>query len=241
MRPTIERIAAALALLIPLVLAHAADDAPSGRLADQAKLKPYGGLVGDWRGAGMPERGRTKGSWQETASWAWRLSKDSAALETTIEKGKYLKSARLRPGPKPHSFVLDATLADGSERTFAGTAVEAKLLVLTAAAPGEGPRRITLTPLHDSRLLMLLEGQDPANPKGFYRLAEVGYTRQGIAFAAGESGPVCIVTEGRGTIPVSYKGKTYHVCCSGCRDLFNENPEAVLAEAAERQKSREKK
>ncbi len=138
--------------------------------------------------------------------------------------------------------MLDATLADGSERTFAGTvAAEGKPLVLTAAAPGEGPRRITLTPLHDSRLLMLLEGQDPANPKAFYRLAEVGYTRQGIAFAAGESGPVCIVTEGRGTIQVSYKGKTYHVCCSGCRDLFNENPEAVLAEAAERQKSREKK
>ena len=40
---------------------------------------------------------------------------------------------------------------------------------------------------------------------------------------------------------VSYKGKTYHVCCSGCKDLFNENPEAILAEAAERQKAKEKK
>ena len=38
------------------------------------------------------------------------------------------------------------------------------------------------------------------------------------------------------TIAVSYKGKTYYVCCSGCRDLFNENPEAILAEAAERQR-----
>jgi YHS domain-containing protein len=51
---------------------------------------------------------------------------------------------------------------------------------------------------------------------------------------------VCIVTEGRGTIAVSNKGKTYHVCCSGCRDLFNESPEAILAEAAERQKAKAK-
>ena len=25
-----------------------------------------------------------------------------------------------------------------------------------------------------------------------------------------------------------YKGKTYYVCCSGCRDAFNENPEKFL-------------
>ncbi len=40
---------------------------------------------------------------------------------------------------------------------------------------------------------------------------------------------------------VSYKGKTYHVCCSGCRDLFKEDPEAVLAEAAEREKAKQSK
>ena len=84
---------------------------------------------------------------------------------------------------------------------------------------------------------MLLEAQEP-DSKRFYRLGEVGYTREGVSFAVGESGPVCIVTEGRGTMQVSYKGKTYHVCCSGCKDLFNENPEAILAEAAERQKAK---
>ena len=62
-----------------------------------------------------------------------------------------------------------------------------------------------------------------------------------LTFAAGESYPLCIVTEGRGTIQVSYKGKTYWVCCSGCRDLFNDKPESVLAEAAARQKATAKK
>jgi YHS domain-containing protein len=51
----------------------------------------------------------------------------------------------------------------------------------------------------------------------------------------------CIVTEGRGTIQVSYKHKTYWVCCSGCRDLFNDDPESVLAEAAAREKAKAKK
>jgi len=34
---------------------------------------------------------------------------------------------------------------------------------------------------------------------------------------------------------VSYQGKTYFVCCSGCRDAFNENPEKFV-KAAEKKK-----
>jgi YHS domain-containing protein len=29
---------------------------------------------------------------------------------------------------------------------------------------------------------------------------------------------------------VSYNGQTYYVCCSGCRDAFNENPAKIIAE-----------
>src|SRR5207302_6657692 len=113
-------------------------------------------------------------------------------------------------------------------------------LVLTAEGPAaEGVRRLTLTPLHDTRFLLLLEGQDP-DTGTFHRLGEVGYTRQGVAFAAGESYPLCIVTEGRGTIQVQYKGKTYWVCCTGCKELFDEDPEAVLAEAKARAKAQAK-
>jgi YHS domain-containing protein len=217
-----------------------ADESSSRRREDQAALKTYAGLVGSWRGTGQPERGRTRGAWLESASWAWKLSKESAGLEMTIKKGKYLQSAVLRPGPEPKSFILDATLADGSKRGFTGRDSGKKSLALSAEGKGAGVRRITLTPLHDTRLLMKLEAQDP-DTNAFHQLGEVGYTREGVAFAAGESGPLCIVTEGRGTIPVSYKGKTYYVCCTGCRDLFQENPESVLAEAAERDKEKAKK
>lgn len=239
MRSTSMRSAAAFVLALTGVLALAADGVSAGRREAQAALKPYGSIVGSWRGTGQPERGKARGSWREEAKWAWKLTKDTAALEVTVDKGKYLKSALLEPGPAPKSYHLVAKLADGATRTFAGKDHGNKALILTAEGAGEGVRRITLTPLHDTRLLMKLEAQDPKNHL-YYQLGEVGYTREGVAFAAGESGPVCIVTEGRGTIPVSYKGKTYYVCCSGCRDLFKENPEAVLAEAAEREKAKGK-
>jgi YHS domain-containing protein len=151
----------------------------------------------------------------------------------------------LRPGKAPGTFVFEATLADGTSRTFAGAAAAAgdgKPLVLTADAkePAGGVHRVSFTALHGTRLLVLLQAEDP-NRHTFSRLGEVGYTREGVIFAAGESYPLCIVTEGRGTIQVSYKGKTYWVCCSGCRDLFNDDPESVLAEAAAREKAAAKK
>jgi YHS domain-containing protein len=31
-----------------------------------------------------------------------------------------------------------------------------------------------------------------------------------------------------------HEGKTYYVCCTGCRDYFNEDPAAVLEEYRER-------
>ena len=235
----IARMTAASVALTALILIAA--DAPSGgRREAQSALKPFGGLVGEWRGAGQPQRGSAKGAWTETAVWAWKLTPDTAALELTVAKGRYLKSALLRPAGQPKTFTLDATLLDGSKRTFVGKVVATRPLVLVADPPeGDGPRRITLNPLHDTRLLILFEARNEDG--GFHRLAEVGYTRQGVAFAAGESYPLCIVTEGRGTTQVSYKGKTYWVCCSGCKDLFNENPETVLAEAAEKQKAKDKK
>lgn len=248
-----KRDLAAIALVVAAILtslsipvsrtARGDGTSKSNRRSDQEALRPYGWLVGAWRGTGQVERGRARGSWTEQASWAWKLTSDWAALEVTVTKGKHLKSGRLRPGSEPGTYVFDATLADDTARSFTGKAKSGggKPLVLEAdrKAPADGLRRITITPLHDTRLIVLFEAED-ADHASFTRLGEVGYTREGVAFAAGESYPVCIVTEGRGTIQVSYKGKSYWVCCSGCRDLFNDGPEAILAEAEARAKAKVK-
>src|SRR5262249_3770828 len=114
------------------------------RQADQEALRPYGGLVGAWRGAGQGESGRAQGSWTEQARWAWKLTSDSAALEVTVTKGKHLKSGRLSPGTEAGAYVFDATLADDTTRTFTGKSKpgEGRPLVLLAdrKAPADGPR-----------------------------------------------------------------------------------------------------
>jgi YHS domain-containing protein len=235
-----------LGVSIPVASSARGGDGPGaspGRRADQDALKPFASFIGDWRGTGQVERGRSKGAWVENANWAWKLTNDSAALELTSKNGKHLKSGLLKPGKEPGTFVLEATLADGSKRSFRGKTATGKgkdpLVLKAEGRAGEGVRRITLTPLHETRLLVLLESELGDN-KTFNRIGEVGYTREGVKFAAGESGPVCIVTEGRGTIKVTHKGQTYWVCCTGCRDLFNDDPEAVLAEADARKKAKEK-
>jgi YHS domain-containing protein len=246
------RVSSGVGLLAALVVVAAAavmvragddkDNVALGRRADQEALKAYAPLVGSWRGVGQVQRGRVRGAWTESADWAWKLTSNSAGLEITVKKGKYLERGVLRAGKAPGTFVLEATLADGTSRTFAGAAGDKKTLVLTAdvKAPAGGVRRVSINPLHDNRLLVLLEAEDPESHI-FSRLGEVGYSREGVAFASGDSYPLCIVTEGRGTTQVSYMGKTYWVCCSGCRDQFKDDPESVLAEAAAREKAKAKK
>lgn len=224
-----------LLILSALAMAPGPLPMPRDRRADQEALAPFAGLVGEWEGTGQPRRGSAEGAWRESASWAWSLTADSAALELTVaeSEGSLLRSARLRPDPeRPGRFLLDATLADGTDRGFSGAPDDRGRLRLDARDPAveAGIRRVSLTPLHDTRFLLLFEGRRPGRPVDS-RLAEVGYTRQGITFAAGVSGPECIVTGGKGTIPVSFEGTTYYVCCSGCKDLFDEDPAAIVEEA----------
>jgi hypothetical protein len=55
-----------------------------------------------------------------------------------------------------------------------------------------------------------------------------------VPFAAGDARPECVVSGGLGTMAISYQGKTYHVCCSGCRDAFKDEPEKYIKEFEER-------
>src|SRR4051794_24785104 len=112
--PLVALGVAALALLVsfsvPVSRTIRGSEAPasqvSGRRADQDALKPLAGLVGGWKnGVGQVERGRAKGAWTESASWAWKLTNDSAALEVKVARGKYLKSGLLRPGREPGTFA----------------------------------------------------------------------------------------------------------------------------------------
>jgi hypothetical protein len=203
----------------------------SAREAAKKRLAPLQDFVGQWRGVGQRERGKTEGSWSEKSDWAWQFSGDAAAIGFVAADGKYLAKGAIQPGEKEGQFTLSATAGDGKTPLAYSGQREGENLVLTAQKPVEGaPDRISLRLVATGkRLVALYESKSTASER-YTRLAEVGYTRVGSNFGQGSQGPECIVTGGLGSIAVTYQGKTYHVCCTGCRDYFNDNPAQAIEE-----------
>ncbi len=201
-------------------------------------LAELNSLIGGWRGIGQPRRGSASGSWAEKAEWLWDFSQPSPAIRYEVSKGKLIKSARLTFDDKSGLFQARVTLADGSTRQYAGKLAEDRLVLQSKPDAKNEIHRISITRLNEKRTVVLFEkGRAAARVLG--RVAEVGYTREGTRLAVeGGDGPECIVTGGKGTIAVTYKGQTYYVCCSGCKQAFNENPEKILAEYKKRLEER---
>ena len=233
--------------LVPLVLGRGAASGQSEESRDRgsadeartelARLNP---LIGGWRGVAQPIRGSNKGAWSETAEWVWNLKGKEPAVEYVVTDGKLLKKAVLTWDGKARSYQLAAVLADGTERTYSGHWNNGRL-ELVSGTEKAARHQVVITPLNEKRTLVLFAEAKPEVDE-FRRVAEVGYTRAGTRLAVEGAGePECIVTGGKGTSTVTYKGKTYYVCCSGCRDAFLDDPEGILAEAAEREKKKQEK
>jgi hypothetical protein len=233
-------------LLCAGTIAHAADRAKDAA-ADKRALAPLQAYVGAWRGVGQLKRGSNQGAWTEASEWAWRFKEGQAELRGTLEHDKFFRLLQLQPGDGPGRFVLLATPADGAggedvePKRFLGK-VEDDALVMTAdESDPEKPARISMRLVAGGdRMVVLVEKRLGENV--YARLAEVGSTRKGSSFAkAVASGPECVVTGGLGTIAVEYMGKTYYVCCGGCRDAFNDDPAGVLEDYRQRKKEEAEK
>jgi hypothetical protein len=114
---------------------------------------------------------------------------------------------------------------------FEGTAKDDRLTLERTDETSKETQRLTLTVLHEGSRFLYQYEIKPANRSSFSLVYKVGATKQGIDFASkGSSGPECVVSGGLGTMQVSYKGKTYYVCCTGCRDAFQDDPEKYIKE-----------
>lgn len=230
-----------------IVVGH---DTPTGQAEDSPASKPkirdakaalaeFNALIGGWRGIGQPKRNSRIGAWQETAQWVWDFKGKTPAIRYDVEKGKLLKSARVSFSPESQQFTLKATLPDDSIREFVGKS-EGKKVVLESKPGDDGfVHRVSITQLNEKRTVVLFERRKAAQ-SFYFRIASVGYTRKGTSLAVEGAGiPECIVSGGKGTIKVSHKGKVYWVCCSGCKQAFDDDPEGVIADYNELLKERE--
>jgi YHS domain-containing protein len=218
-------------------LAGLAGGQPDAKLSPQDAAKAKKALqavqdfIGVWNLEGTQKAGAKTESWKEQVSWGWRFKGDDAWITVNFAegKGKYYSKGELRYLVKEKKYRLALTDADKAERVFLGEPLRAGGLKMESKDAKTGDvYRMTLNTLADGvRFQMKVEKQDGG--KGLFTTAyQMNGNKDGESIAATAKKPECIVTGGAATIKVSYQGKDYYVCCSGCRDAFTENPEKFV-------------
>jgi YHS domain-containing protein len=226
-------------LLLPALAAAAPAEAPAKRTAKEA-LRPFNDLIGSWRGTGEPygtRAERQKGFWEEKIAWQWQFKNSDAWLLADVEKGKHFTRAELRYLPARDRYEMKLTTPTKEVLTFEGALKDKQLTLERRDAGKDESQRLVLSLLHANRYLLRYDVR-AGEQKTFSPRFRVGATKEGVAFAGGDAGPECIVSGGKGTIQVNYKGKTYYVCCTGCRDEFKAEPEKYVAEFEAKKKAK---
>ncbi len=215
---------------------------PTGTKSPREALQPFGDLVGAWKGTGNvvgPISDVQKNFWTEKMKWGWQFKGNDAWITVDFEKSKYFKSAVLRPVPGKDQFTFTVTTLkkEKEQLVFVG---ELREKVLTMERDdGKETQKLVLTMLHANRFLYRYEVKAEGRPL-FSKKWQVGASPDGVPFAAGDGAPVCVVSGGRGTSAVSFMGKTYYVCCSGCADEFRAKPAFYVKEFEDKLKAKKK-
>lgn len=202
-----------------------------------ARFEP---MVGAWKGTARPAANKVRG-WAESHAWAWKFAKGvPVGMTLNVDGGKVFARGQLGYDEATKAYTLDATDPAGKPIQYTGVAApEGKPFVLDRVGEtAEGKERITIRP-NGIRYTMRIDRQAPGAPQ-FKNAIEVGLTKAGEAFASGGDEarlPKCILTGGSAALTVSFNGKSYPVCCTGCRDEFNDNPEKYVARAEARAKA----
>ena len=208
---------------------------------ERAALKPFQILLGSWKGL-------SRKALSDQPSWAydWVSDPKHPGLRIVSDKGAYIRDGRLTYLPESEQFELTATDAEGSRRTFRGTFLEPirdvatdekklqrtyKLqLTETQANPSDVQWRLTFNQQENNRYILEVDRKRGKGP--FTRVDTIHTQREGTSFALSETDygdKTCIISQGLGTISVSYKGQSFWVCCSGCKAAFEDDPEKWIA------------
>jgi hypothetical protein len=228
-----------IGLAIFLLAAATALAGDGAKRTPKEALQAFNTLIGSWRCTGMPEGTRAqkqKGFWTESMSWEWQFKKDDAWLNLSFDKGKHFRKGTLHYLPEKDQYRLTLQNTDKEAIDFEG-ALENRVLTLDRHdGKTKETQRLVITLLHEDRFLYRYEVK-PADQPNFTRRYQVGATKEGVAFAGkGDNSPECIVSGGLGTIKMTYQGKDYYFCCTGCRDAFKDEPEKYIKEHEEKQK-----
>ncbi len=175
--------------------------------------------------------GRQPEFWTETVTWEWQFKGNDAWLKVTFDKSKNFTGGELRylADKDLYQLTLRTPAQEKEPLVFTGRLKDRDLTVERKDAQTGDAQRLVFKLLHSDRNVYYYQVKQAG--KGLYRPRfRVGCTRLGVQFAKGDDRPECVVSGGLGTMPVSYMGQTYYVCCSGCRTEFNADPGKYVRE-----------
>lgn len=230
-----KRLLAAALLLTPALLFQAAlAGGKKGNGEAKEALQALQEYIGTWKGAA--EKGGAV--WKESADWSWRFKDKDAWISVTFPEGRHLKGGDIRYLPDKGKYQLTAKDKDGKSLVFEGELKRGRLVLERKDADTKETQQVALNTAAGGIRFVLAYSVKPPNRTFYTKQYQVAFTKEGEAFAGGAAAKKveCIVTGGLGTIPVSYMGVTYYVCCSGCRDAFNDDPAFYVKQAKKKVK-----
>jgi hypothetical protein len=198
-------------------------------------LQELNDYIGAWKGNGSVEK-NARETWKETIKWGWRFKKDDVFLTVNIAGGRFFKGGQLRYLVDKKRYQFRALDKDGKEVVFEGPLTKGRLLLERFDKDKNETQQLKMNLAASGVRFVYTFSHKPANRTLFTGDFQVAFTKDGESFAAKEKKVECIVSGGLGTMAVTYKGVTYYVCCSGCRDAFNEEPEKYIKEYEAKQK-----
>ena len=209
-----------------------------------AALKPLQIVMGKWNGV------LKSGGNPEVHDWVWDLTTDRQypALSLNVTSGNYFNNARITYEPSSTLYRMTTVDSEGIAREFEGG-----WEVEPAEVPGEDGKtlhrtfKLKLTEVPNADLpnrweyvfsqqnnnrYQVFASRARGTSSRFIQRDVIGSQRSGTTFAQADDDygeRTCIISQGLGTIQVSYQGKSYYVCCTGCRAAFEDDPQMWIA------------
>lgn len=208
---------------------------------EKEALQALNDFIGSWKGSGGPEakaRPTAKETWSETVDFGWRFKGNDAWMTVTFKKGRFFKSGDLHYLTDKKVYQLTLTDLKDKKRVFTGNYENSYLTLEHVDEDSMDTFQLKMNLAAGGDRFIYRYARKPEGKTIFVDKVQLGATKEGVSLAAKEKKIECVVSGGLGTMAVSFMGKTYYVCCSGCRDAFNENPEKYVKEFEAKQKKK---
>lgn len=207
--------------------------------AVKQNLKPLLPVIGKWNGTIQRKVGVEKVAWLYDVG----TDKNHPGLKMQTEDGGYLKEGRLTYLPEEEKYQFTATENDGAQLEFVGTFSVEPHDVIDSGDSKKNQRAFKLElkreneePKHKLTKVVFNQQDNGRYLFELYdkrgrRFDTINTMREGRSFAVSEDygDKECVISQGLGTISIDYKGKTYWVCCSGCKAEFEAEPDKWIA------------